>query len=504
MPTILDKNQEDAQNAQQNQQEGSIQTTTGSSSQAGGIGGAPKAGPAQGGSFAGREGSRSGTFTNLQNYTRGNVQGGQQTTQRLAGQSQQKAQAAEQARAGEEARVGGQLSNVQQQAQQKQDTARQALTNLSGLGKGQDFASQFQTYEQQLQEGVGTGRETQQGLENIQLQNQQDILAKAQEAQEYGQQLTSETGRQQALKRIAEKPTYSRGQSALDTLLTGTGQNMQTLKQQAQSVQEQDLVNKAQALETNLAQQKASIQSAVDMGLMDPGEAEGLLESIQNQAQTLRTNLINSRDALANQFKEAAQRETLSDPVAAVKEAYGDRVVDTSQGLAVDMGTVNGQKILVPINKFIEGSQLGGNYIDVQSNYISPEQIKLSQVSPEDAIKLNALANLTGLEGEQLSELLAGTDTNTLQELSKLQQLTPEQALSYKGTLGNLEGKLTPDLHENFRRLADPNIVMNLTEAPELIRQRKLIREAINNLYKGGISYEDLVNDLTPLQGASI
>jgi len=565
MPTVLDDNKLEEENQQAGGQ-GAVQTSSGASSQAGGTagGGSAAGGGSEGAkSFADRKGTSSGSYTNLENYRRGNVQGGQQTTQRIADSATQKAEQADTSLTGEENRVTGELGNIQQSAQTEQQQAKDAVGGLKALEKGNEFSDRFQAYQTDIQEGLDTQGQSQQALGNLALQDQEQRTAQIQDANEYSSAVTQESGRQAALKRLADRPTYTKGQSALDTMLTGTKDNMQTLQQTREGIQARNLEGRQQELQSGLEQRKQDVMRAVELGIMGEGEAQGLLGQIQAEAANLRTGLETQRGELFNQINAAAQQDQMLNQDDALRQALGNRIVDTGSGQAVRMGNVNGQDVLVSMDKFLEANQSpGGNFIDTISNYGSAADIGLDQVSPEQATILNALTRMSGIAPEELEQqLIQGAE---LDNLGNLQSLNPEDALRYQSNVGMLQDSLDPGLASNFAGmqglsgntgladhysthlkdatgdlLNDPNQEANwkamLTPAQQAefdtvlaseranlaetgqynnntfkrftdmaranTSQRKATEDALRNIYGGTLTYEDLMSGITAAPG---
>ncbi len=443
MPTVLDKNKEEEQNQQDNGQE-AVQTSSGAAAQAGGS-------SSQGAkSFADRKGTSSGSYTNLENYRRGNVQGGQQTTQRIADTATQKAEQADTSLTGEEGRITGELGNAQQTAQAAQDKAKQSLGGLKALEKGNEFKDLYQTYTADIQGGLDTQNQTQQTLDNLNLQDQEQSTAQIQDANEYSSAITNESGRQAALKQMADRPTYTKGQSALDTMLTGTSDNMQTLQQTREGVEARNLAGRQQELQSTLDQRKQDVLRAVELGIMGNDEAQGLLGQIQTEAASLRTGLESQREQLFRGIQGAADMDSLGEnQISALRQALGDRLIDTGTEKAVRMGTVDGQDVIVSLDKFLEASgSPGGNFIDTVSNYGSVDDIGLGQVSPEQATILNALTRMSGASPEDIQQqLIQGAE---LDNLDNMQALNQEDALQYQSRVGMLQDSLDPSIASNF------------------------------------------------------
>jgi len=536
VPTIKDKN---LLEEEQGQQAGgnSLQTTSGDSATAGGTTGGVSSGQTQsgGGSFAGREGSRSGSFTNLRNYMEGNKRGSAQTTQKLQGASQQRSDTAQQNITGEQDRLTGATTGIQDTAMGKIGAASGAVTDFRALQDdgtqpnqpeqapaqqeaqpqqaapeaGQPTAWQQQATNLQgtIQSGVMAGDEAKRGLENVNVEGQVDRLGQVQEANEFARSLTSEAGRQEALKRVANRPnTYSRGESALDTALTGTDTNMQRLQQESQRVQAMNLQQQATDLETNLQTEKAKVMEAVNAGLIGTEEAEGLIGQIERNANEMKQELLASQAQLFANAESMAAADSVTGvgQVEALRRS-GVNVVDTLQGQMVDLGGGN----LIPVDKFMQAnadpeSKLG---FDITNRLTAAQDIGLETVDRERAAKVNALANmlnlpveaLEGVDSQQIQDMMAGNAS--IENIEGIQEFDPTDAMQYNSSVANLGDVFTnPAIGQNFERLK--GVSGDVEGAQHYASNFQSARNDVFNEAKagGGRTIESMLSRLDPQQ----
>jgi hypothetical protein len=411
--------------------------------------------------------TRSGSFTNLRAYIDANRGQGEQMAQQVSTGIKKQQQ---------EAQTG--LQGSQQAFQQKVGQAGnvygQAEQNLIGQVANAPEQVDVNRFTQ-LRTGQYTGP---QNLSDIQefapAQQQASNLA------QYGQALGSASGRQAILQETFERPTYSRGQQALDQLLVETSpeakQNLIGLRSQLQqfpTVFEQAKASAYQLAADKAAQTEAAKQAAWQaLGInQNTGEISGgalgktkeeldaIMASLPAQKQQQYADYVNQKraeqEALYNeklnpyitqeQTQKAltANRNELSGTMKKYADLFAPRYgmgmedylstltpeeyayqktqpftlpQDTDVPYQVQQYILAKEKMggLTPEMFASQGQQSASNImqqireqgpnIDQYANFIAPELSYQTVANPEQAARINALYNLSGMGNTMITD----------------------------------------------------------------------------------------------------
>jgi hypothetical protein len=454
MPVVLDKNldeakEEEQQDQQQPQQaaQGGIQTSAGQTAQAG-----ASAGGGAGGQFAGKKkGTGSGRFTNLQKYVQGNVQSAKQTSGRLAEGVENPAEQIESQITGQQQEQVGQIEAAGQAAQKEIGEGQQAFTSFKEL-EAKAPTSQFSNIYKEIGEASQAGQNVQNQLGDIQAEGVQDFTTQIQDVEEQAQALTTERGRQAALQRMAERPTYTQGQSALDTLVTGGGEAGQRLVQAQEAVQQRALSDDLTNYQSTLQTEKDRILGEVQSGLRSPEEGQGLLDQIDAEIGNINTQLQQRETDFRNQLTQMVEEDQISDlGLLADRGVGGLDVFRAADGeVRVNIGTdANGRPLSVPASSL-------QRFIDVQSDNIDRDFTE-AELDPQAVARRNFLQR--AMAGEEFNEA-------ALQEELAAQGLDPNSLVNFQSRVGDLESTLGQDLYSGVGAVSntayDPNFESDL------------------------------------------
>ncbi len=340
----------------------------------------------------------SGRFVNLQKYLKagqgGGVQRLGQNVQETVGQTGQQAQKAQQ-----------ESSNQFAQAVQQ---SKQGISREQGQQVAQRITQQpHQMSEEQMTEAQKLYNARYGGPKSLQETEYYQPAAQAsQKAAETGQLAQSEGGRYQLLRQQFAQPTYTGGQTALDTALLGsdldvsrgvTGAGQQAV-QSGQALE--GVLGAAQTQAGQAAQELEDVRSQIQSTVgSESGRTEGEVQDVLSRLQA-------ERQTLLPRLQEMISRGELS----------ADVLSKTNLGDIIDQE--------------LYGTDIGG--------LTGPELTKQTVASKEQAARLGALSKIAGRESGY-DPTLAGSidpnkqfqfDVNRIKEQAAQRKGQYEQALS--------------------------------------------------------------------------
>jgi hypothetical protein len=409
------------------------------------------------------EPSKSGQFTNIQNYLQANKQGAKQLGQGVAQKVGTKV-----ASGIEDVNKAGQTSsqNVQNIAQQGQQAQQQGTQAVQAVRTGQ--AQDLSLAEQQARKGLSN--EHTQNIQKTQFENLQNLTNKKQELQELGQQTRTGSGQQAILQRTYARPDYTSGQSRFDTLLLGgskegqeglskvrqqVGQYDPTLQknvsqfEQQRAEQAEQLNQGMQGLQQRIAEATARGEDATaDKSLYAEINAQAQKLNEQRKAETAK---ITPADTIAALNSSGYKVKSLNDVITLPGTNVKVKVADIAKNPAffqesfqqANLGNVNAEalkrlNVLNRLGNLNELQSTGNLNKDIQRSLSSAGSGALANA--QTALKSKGLANLDSLNiasGGNINKAigqiaegglnLAGVRGEGLQLLNNAQKLPPEQ-----------------------------------------------------------------------------
>lgn len=407
--------------------------------------------------------SKSGQFTNIQSYLQANKQGAQQLGQNVAQKTGQKAAAGLQtlSQAKQES-----LQGVQQQAQQGQQAQQQAQQAVQNIRQGQQQADYGQL-EQQARQGLSD--QYKKSVEESQFKNLQNLTNKQQEFKDLAQQTRTSTGQQAILEREFKRPTYTQGQSRLDTLLLGSSKEgqqglskaRQELSQYNPELQrsigqfEQERTNKAEQLNQGMQQLQQRIADATNQGV-DASADISLYAQLKQQADQLNaqraaeTKQITTDDALnalqSAGYKVRSLNDLVTIPGTNVRIKAGDLARNPNffkeSFKEADVSNVNQEALnrLNILNRLGNVAEIQGSTLDPSIQRGLSEAGSRALAATKSALASQGLTNLDALDltGSKVNNNIinqiaqqgigaAGIRGEAVQMLSNLQKLPDAQ-----------------------------------------------------------------------------
>jgi hypothetical protein len=415
--------------------------------------------------------SKSGQFTNIQNYLQANKQGAKQLGQGVAQKVGSKV-----ASGLEEVNKAGQAStqnvqNISQQGQQAQQQGTQAVQAVR-TGQAQDLS----LAEQQAQKGLSN--EYAQNIQKTQFENLQNLTNKKQELQELGQQTRTGAGQQAILQRTYARPDYTAGQSRFDTLLLGgskegqeglskvrqqVGQYDPTLQknvsqfEQQRSEQAEQINQGMQGLQQRIAEATARGEDATaDKSLYAELNAQAQKLNQQRKAETAKITPADTIAALnSSGYKVKSLNDVITLPGTNVKVSVADIAKNPKffqeSFQEANLGNVNAEAL----NRLNVLNRLGGlNELQSTGNLNTGIKRSLSSsgsgalANAETALKSQGLANV-----EALNLMGRGVDNNIVSRIA-------QSGLGEAGIRGEAVQMLS-----NLSKLPDSQLAQVLTNA---------------------------------------
>lgn len=402
----------------------------------------------------------SGRFTNLQKFVKANQPG---SGQGLSGQISKK--------------VESQARDVQQGVQGAQEQFQQRVQqSLQPVQSAQQLSEQIKTdasklTDEQMQQALGvrdykyTGP---QGLSNI-----EQTQSQAQQIQQIGQNLGSESGRFQTLRNLFAKPTYSTGQQRLDQLLLQTAPGQQQVLSQIRKTAGQvgSELSKAQqtAQQQALGAQQAGLQAS-----------EGLKTAVGEAATTGEAALEEQRQRAMTEYQNMYDKYM-------TELARGGLSQDTMQDLQLgemDLYNIDPTQFFNP------------KYTKDAAKDFTVEQV----ATAEDYARMNALAKLAGREDLRFSDPTKReqfiTEDKFGFDVAGLRQAVQGAKQNYEGLYN--QGETTEDqglrdmLNARGVSVGGNTSVKNSSVAPEFLQETIARGEWLDGKVASGFKINDL------------
>jgi hypothetical protein len=480
--------------------------------------------------------SKSGQFTNIQNYLQANKQGAKQLGQGVAQKVGSKV-----ASGLEEVNKAGQAStqNVQNIAQQGQQAQQQATQAVQAVRTGQ--AKDLSLAEQQAKKGLSD--EFGQNIQKTQFENLQNLTNKKQELQELGQQTRTGSGQQAILQRTYARPDYTSGQSRFDTLLLGgskegqeglskarqqVGQYDPTLQknvsqfEQQRTQQAEQLNQGMQGLQQRIAEATARGQDATaDKSLYAELAKQARDFNAQQKAQTAK---ITAQDTIAalnsSGYKVKSLNDVVTLPGTNIKVSVGDIAKNPAffqeKFQEANLGNINSEalnrlNVLNRLGNLDELQSTGNLNKDIQrslsstgSGAIANAQAALKAQGLDNVAQLNLSNSRINKAIDQIAEgglNLAGVRGEGLQLLDNAASLPPAQLATILTNAGfGADAKTAPLILKDI--IQDAN-AYTWSQQPQNQNQRGPKGNTLNGIENPNNPYRRQGQDFNSYQNAS-